>query len=62
MEVYGPVFEVSVVRRHKDKLQYFEDLDELEERIREQELELKLGNGTLEDVEELMKEKDKLKG
>ena len=56
------MFEVSVVRRHKDKLQYFEDLDELEERIREQELELKLGNGTLEDVEELMKEKDKLKG
>ena len=57
MEVYGPVYEVSLARRHNNQLQYFEELDEIEERIREQELELKLSNGTLEEVEELIKEK-----
>ena len=28
---FGPVFQVSLVRRYKNKLSYFEDLDELEE-------------------------------
>jgi RNA recognition motif-containing protein len=27
---FGPVYEVSLVRRHKNKLQYFEELGELE--------------------------------
>lgn len=35
---FGPVYEVSLVRRYKNKLEYFEDLDELEEEIKEEEL------------------------
>ena len=40
---FGPVYEVSVVRNYQNKLPFFEDLDELEEEIKEEELELSLG-------------------
>jgi hypothetical protein len=33
--VFGPVYEVSLVRRFKNKLSYFEELDEIEEEIKE---------------------------
>ena len=33
------------MRRFKNKLEYFEELDELEEEIKEEELELVLGGG-----------------
>jgi hypothetical protein len=32
--VFGPVYEVSLVRRFKNKLSYFEELDEIEEEIK----------------------------
>ena len=31
---FGPVYEVSLVRRYKNKLTYFQGLDELEEEIK----------------------------
>ncbi len=40
---FGPVFEVSVVRNYENRLSYFQELDELEEEIKEEELELSLG-------------------
>ena len=49
-----------MVRRHKNKLSYFEELDELEEQIREEELEIVLGSGDKGDLNALKKEKEKL--
>jgi hypothetical protein len=43
--VFGPVYEVSLVRRYKNKLSYFEELEELDEEIKEEELEIILGSG-----------------
>ena len=54
------MYEVSLVRRHKNKLSYFEELDELEEQIREEELEIVLGSGDKGDLNALKKEKEKL--
>lgn len=35
---FGPIYEVSLVREFENKLSYFEDLDNLEEEIKEEEL------------------------
>ena len=43
------------MRRHKNKLSYFEELDELEEQIREEELEIVLGSGDKGDLNALKK-------
>ena len=40
---FGPVYEVSVVRNYEDNLAYFYEMDELEEEIKEEELELVMG-------------------
>ena len=40
---FGPIYEVSLVLEHKNQLKYFEELDELEEKIRTGELESTLG-------------------
>ena len=39
--VFGPIHEISIIKRHKNKLEYFERLEEMEEEIRQIELELK---------------------
>jgi hypothetical protein len=57
---FGPVYEVSLVRRYKNKLSYFEELDELEEELKEEELEVILGGGDKENVASIKKEKEKL--
>lgn len=35
---FGPVYEVSLAREYSGNLKYFEELDELEEEIKEEEL------------------------
>ena len=54
------MYEVSLVRRYKNKLTYFQELDELEEEIKEEELEVILGGGDKSYVEALKKDKAKL--
>ena len=54
------MYEVSLVRRYKNKLTYFQELDELEEEIKEEELEVILGGGDKYHVEALKKDKAKL--
>jgi hypothetical protein len=39
--IFGPIHEISIIKRHKNKLQYFERLEEMEEEIRQIELELR---------------------
>jgi hypothetical protein len=39
---YGPVYEVSLARNYDNKLSYFEEIDELQEEIKELELEMVL--------------------
>lgn len=42
MEVFGPVYEVCIVKDMKDKLGYFHQLDDLDQDIREYEIELRM--------------------
>lgn len=56
MTYFGPVHEVSQVRRFNDKLGYFEELEALQESIKEEELEIKLEGGTKGRLKELEKD------
>ena len=38
--VSGPTHEISIIKRHNNKLEYFERLEEMEEEIGQIELEL----------------------
>jgi len=42
MEVFGPVYEVCIVKDMKDKLSYFHQLDDINQDIREYEMEARL--------------------
>lgn len=51
---------MSLARQYDGKLKYFEELDELEEEVKEEELEIILGSGDQESLRSLKHEKDEL--
>lgn len=54
------MYECSLVYDYRDKLKYFQEVDELDEEIKECELEIRLGGGDLDDLESLKKNKHEL--
>lgn len=57
---FGPVYECSLVWDYRDKLKYFAEIDEIDEEIKECELENKLGGGDLDDLKKLKETKAEL--
>jgi cell division protein FtsL len=52
---FGPIYECSIVYNYKDKLRFFHDVDEIDQKIKEEELEINLGSGSLNDLKKLKK-------
>lgn len=40
MEKFGPVYDICIVKGFKDKLAYFHQLDDLDQRLKEENLQL----------------------
>lgn len=49
------MYESSIVYNYKDKLRFFYDVDEIDEKIKEEELELALGSGSEKTLRKLKK-------
>lgn len=54
------MYECSLVWDYRDKLKYFQEIDEIDEEIKEAELEIRLGGGDLDDLKKLRENKAEL--
>ena len=57
---FGPVYECSLVYNYKDKLRFFQDVDEIDQKIKEEELEITIGSGSMSSLQKLKNEKEEL--
>lgn len=57
-QTFGPVYECSIVYDYRDKLKYFQEIDEIDQEIKEEELEIKMGGGDLEELKTLKETKN----
>jgi hypothetical protein len=56
--VFGPVYEVSLNREYSGSLDYFTDLDKIDKKIKQEELEILLGSGSHDKLKKLKERRE----